>query len=117
MKLNIYGKKGNKKIIVKTYEAESYDMLFGIVDDVSALINIDDLKDLSEDSLIKAAAKVVTTSMGSIKELMHDIFDGITDEELRHASVKEIAQVIVDVFTYTFTEIGKGISEKNQKSR
>lgn len=117
MKLNIYGRKNGKRTVVKTYEAETYDMPFGIVDDVAALINLDQLKDLSEETLINTAANAVITGLDSIKELLHDMFDGITDDEIRHATVTDIAQVLVDVFKYTIEQISKGISEKNQTSR
>ena len=37
LKLNIY----NKKEIVKTYTAETYDLMFGTVEDLIDLINLD----------------------------------------------------------------------------
>lgn len=109
MKLNIY----NKKNIVKTYEADSYDLLFGVVEDVSNAINLDELKTGSENEILKLCLNLAAKSMGTVKELMKDIFDGITDEELKKAKVLEIATVLVDVVKYTIEQLGKNFSGKN----
>ena len=97
MKLNIYsGKK-----IIKTYEADTYDLKFGTLEDVANAINLDDLQTGSNTEIIKAAANLVMGSMETVKDLFKDIFDGITDEELRTCTVYEMANVLVDVVKYT----------------
>ena len=40
MKLPIY----QKKEIVKTYEADTYDLMFGVLEDVADAIKLDELK-------------------------------------------------------------------------
>ncbi len=103
MKLNIY----DKKKIVKTYEAETYDLMFGTLEDVAAVVKVDELKNGSDVEIIKLAVQAVMNSMGTVKELMHDIFDGITDDELRHTSVTELAVVLADVVKYTIKKLGE----------
>ena len=109
MKLHIYE---NKKI-VKTYEAETYDLMWGTVEDVAAAINIDTLKDANNFEILKLVTKLVTTNMNVFKKLLKDIFDGLTDDELRNTKVKEIAQVMVDVVIYTVGQLTQGSNEKN----
>lgn len=109
MYLNIY----EKKKIVKTYEADAYDLTFGVVEDVADAIKLDDLKSGTDAEIIKLAANLVLKSTGTVRELMKDIFEGITDEELRKTKVVEQAGVLVEVVKYTFEQIGKGLQKKN----
>lgn len=118
MKLNIYGKKNGRKTVVKTYEAPTYAISYGIVEDIIQLINIDDFNELTDDGLKLMIGKIVVSCMPTIRELLLDIFDGLTEEELRSATVPEIIQVIIEVFNYTISLIGMaGGDEKNRPSR
>lgn len=109
MYLNIY----EKKKVVKTYEADTYDLTFGVVEDVADAIKLDDLKSGTDAEIIKLAANLVLKSTGTVRELMKDIFEGITDEELRKTKVVEQAGVLVEVVKYTFEQIGKSLPRKN----
>ena len=109
MKLNIY----DRRKVVKTFEAESYDLPFGVVEDVADAIKIDELKTGSNDELFKLATGLVLKGTDTVKELMKDIFDGITDEDLKHARVTEMAEVIIEVVRYTFDQLSKGLNRKN----
>lgn len=109
MKLNVY----NRRQIVKTYEADAYDLPFGIVEDVADIIKIDDIKTGSNEELFKLAAGVVLKGTDTVKELMKDIFEGISDEELKKTRVTEMAQVLVEVVRYTFDQLQKGLNRKN----
>lgn len=107
MKLNVY----EKKRIVKTYEAETYDLMFGTIEDVAEAVNLDSLKTGSDVELIKMVGNLVMQSMGTVKELLKDIFDGITDDELKKVKVTEIAAVLLDVLKYTITQLNVGSSK------
>lgn len=109
MRLNIY--KG--KEIEKTYTADTYDLMFGTLEDIADAAHLDDMKTGSNEELIRMAAGLVTKSLGTVRDLMKDIFDGITDEELRHTKVAELAAVIVDVIKYTIGQLNRGIGQKN----
>lgn len=108
MILNIY----NKNTIIKTYEAENYDIKFGVVEDVIELFDMDELQKGDDIELIKLVGKTIPKSLGSIKNLMKDIFDGLTDEELRNVKIKEMAQIIVTIIKYALNQISDGISKK-----
>lgn len=109
MKLNIY--KGRN--IEKTYEADKYDLMFGTVEDVSNAVDLDAMKTGSDVEIIKMVGKLVMNSMDTVKNLLKDIFEGITDEELKRAKVKEIATVLVDVVKFTIEQLNFGNNGKN----
>ena len=66
LKLNIY--KG--KTIEKTYKAETFDIMFGTVED---LLNIIDLEKLNSDTEI---AKLIIKVFPLLKPLLKDVFEG-----------------------------------------
>ena len=109
MKLNIY----EKKKIIKTYETSTYDLMFGTVEDVANAIDLDSLKSGSDVEIIKMVGKLVMSSMDTVKNLLKDIFDGITDEELKQTKVTEIATVLVDVVKFTIAQLNLGGNGKN----
>lgn len=110
MKLNIY----DHKEVVKTYETGTYEIMFGTVEDLIDAANLDKIESGSDAELVVAATALVTNSMGTVKELLKDIFEGITDEELRHTRVSEIVSVIVEVLMYAIGQISVfGGSRKN----
>lgn len=109
MKLNIY----EKKKIIKTYTAETYDLLFGTVEDLVDILELDALKTGSDVEVIKLATNVITKGMDIIKPLLKDIFEGLTDDELRNTHVSEIVTVLVEVIKFAINQITKGQKLKN----
>lgn len=109
MKINVY----DKRKIIKTYEVDAYDLPFGILEDVADTIDIDSLKTGSDVEIITLVGKMIIKNKNIIKELLKDIFDGITDEELRKTTVTEMARVIVDIVTYTIGQLNLGNNSKN----
>lgn len=109
MELNIY----KKREIVKTYTADTYDLLFGVLEDVADAVKLDEMKTGTDAEIIKIVTNLVLHSMGTVKDLLKDIFPGITDEELKHTRVSEIAQVIIDVVKYTIGQLMQGFNSKN----
>lgn len=111
MRLDIY----DKKKIVKTYEADTYDLEFGILEDVADVVKIDDIETGSDAEILKMAAKAVIGSMDTVKYLLKDIFDGLTDDEIKHTRVSDISQVLLDVIRYTIEQLNRGLTSKNQQ--
>lgn len=109
LKLNIY----DKKQVVKTYTAETYDIMFGTVEDLLDVIDLDHLKTGNDAEFVKMIADAVVKGFDLIKPLLKDIFDGLTDDELRNAKVKEIALVILNVIKFTGAQIMRGSKGKN----
>lgn len=92
MKLNIYSEK-NKNEIEKTYTAETYDLMFGTVEDIIAIVDIDKLNDNL------AIATTVIKCWSKLKPFLKDVFPGVTDDELHRVKVKELIPTFASIFT------------------
>lgn len=117
MKLNIFGKDENgKKTIVKTYEVRQYDLMFGTVEELAREIKLDELKDINDEKILMTVGKLMITSMNVIKDLLMDMFDGITEDEIKHTTVREIAGILIDVVVYTITELDRSFQFGGSKN-
>ena len=101
MKLDIY----DHKTVVKTYETDEYEVMFGTVEDLINAAKLDTIEKGSDAEIVVAATNLVTTSMGTVKDLLKDIFDGLTDDEIKHTRVSDIVNVIVEVILYAVGQI------------
>lgn len=101
MKLDIY----DHKTVVKTYETDTYEIMFGTVEDLINAAKLDTIEKGSDAEIVVAATNLVTTSMGTVKDLLKDIFDGLTDDEIKHTRVSDIVNVIVEVILYAVGQI------------
>lgn len=102
--LNIY--KG--KEVEKTYTTDTYDIMFGTIESVVEIIDVNNLSNNLE------LGKMILKLLPQIKPLLKDIFDGVTDEEIKRTKVKELIPLFVEVFTYSLTELSSlGGNSKN----
>lgn len=97
MALNIY----DRKTIVKTYEADTYDMMFG---------TLEDLLKLAENASDEQA---VLKQMGIFRPFMKEIFPDVTDEELRQVRVKDVFNIMQEALAFAMTEISSSGDTKN----
>ena len=44
--------------------------------------------------------------LDAVNDLLKDIFEGLTDEELKKTKIKEIAIVLMQIVNFTFNQIG-----------
>lgn len=109
IKLHIY----NKKDIIKTYTADTYDVMFGTVEDLISLIDLDDIRTIDDIALIRIIGNLVMKSFDIIKFLLKDVFDGLTDEELKNTKVSEIISVLIEIVKFTTIQALKGNNSKN----
>ena len=107
MKLNIY----EKKKVVKTYETDTYDLMFGTVEDIADAIKLDELQTGADVEIIVMAGNLIKTSKETVKELLKDIFDGLTDEEIKKTKINEIVTCLVDVVKFTVSQLNIGKSK------
>lgn len=96
--LNIYK---NSKQIEKTYKASEFDLMWGTLEDLISIIDIDKLEDDT------ALTKMFFDVLPKIKPLLKEIFPGLTDSEIRRTKAKELLPVFMKAFKYGFSEIGK----------
>lgn len=104
LKLHIY--EGRK--IIKTYEAESIDLSFGVIEDV---LNAFDFEGMTSGSNAEIA-KAIIKCKDQLKPFLMDIFDGLTAEEVRHTRTQNLVEVFRGLYRYALGELG-GISRKN----
>ena len=104
LKLNIYSQKERdakgKRKIEKTYKVDSYELLYGTIEDVLNLF--DDVAILEKDEEI---FNIIKSARNQVNDLLKDIFIGISDDELKRTNFEEIATVIIDVLKSSLNEI------------
>lgn len=104
--LNIYDPVN--KLIVKQYTAETVDIMFGTIEDLIDIIDVEKLNDNME------WAKVIGVGMKKLKPLLKEVFTGVTDEELKNTKIKELVPLFINIFKYMMSEIsGLGNNSKN----
>lgn len=96
LKLYVTGTDGN----AKTYTADTIDCRFGIVEDILNVLDVDNL-----DNKASLAAMIIRSSK-QLKPFLKDLFEGVTDEELRSARTSNIIQIFKDIYSYAVNELG-----------
>ncbi len=104
--LNIYNAE-NKQEIEKTYSVNSVDLLFGTVED---LLNVIDLDKVNDD---KEVAIMIVKAWGQLKPFLKDVFPGLTDEEIKRIKINDIIPVFSDIFKAIGENIGLLVTGKN----
>ena len=104
--LNIYSAE-NKQEIEKTYSVNSVDLLFGTVED---LLNVIDLDKVNND---KEVAIMIVNAWGQLKPFLKDVFPGLTDEEIKRIKINDIIPVFSDIFKAIGENIGLLVTGKN----
>lgn len=108
LKLNIYGKENGKLVIEKTYSSDTYSLMFGTMEDVVHLIDVEKLQsgDINSPEFLGAVAQILVGSMDVVKPIMFEVFDGLTEDEIRNTKVSEIVPIFIDIFKYSMNEMG-----------
>ncbi|EGT4908113.1 hypothetical protein DAF77_14120 [Clostridioides difficile] len=106
LKLNIYSKE-NKNEIEKTYVTDTVNIMFGTIEDIFEIVDIEKINDNEE------IVKMVIKGMKLLKPFLKNVFDGLSDDELRQTNIKELVVVFVEIFKYTFNEIMGMPNSKN----
>lgn len=104
--LNIYNAE-NKQEIEKQYSVNSVDLLFGTVED---LLNVIDLDKVNDD---KEVAIMIVKAWGQLKPFLKDVFPGLTDEEIKRIKINDIIPVFSDIFKAIGENIGLLVTGKN----
>lgn len=101
LKLNIYDK--NK--IAKTYTADTTYIMYGTIEDIIGLIDFDKLTDLEDKATQIELGKIIIKAIPMLKPMLKEIFEELTDEEIRKTRVNELVPLFVEIFTYAFSEL------------
>lgn len=105
IKLNIYDRE--TKELSKTFTTDSFDLMFGTVEDIIAIIDLDKLNSKTE------TAKMIIMAWGELKPFLKDIFPGLTDEDIRGIKINEMIPVFMDIFKGISENMGLLINGKN----
>lgn len=103
MKLNVYK---NQKEIEKTYSIDTYDLMYGTVEDILAIF--DEVDDLSDNMKLFS---VIQKNRTKLNDLLLDIFPDMTEAELRKIKLKELVPLFIEMFNYVKDSFGN--PEKN----
>lgn len=102
LKLNIY----NKKRIVKTHVTNDVFLELGVCADVLKIIDIDKFSNMkSQTELVKEVMKIVIKCFSSFEEILLNLFDDLTADELRHTRVDEVAMLAVQIVGFTIDKL------------
>ena len=88
--------------------------MFGTVEDLLNLIDLENFNNSKNDmEFIKVVPEAVVKGFDIIKPLLKDIFEGLTDDELRNTKISEIVNILVSIIKITMTQITSGTKTKN----
>lgn len=105
IKLNIYDRE--TKQIAKTYTTDSIDLMFGTVEDILNVIDLDNLNDQ------KALAGMIVKGWAQLKPFLKDIFPGLTDDEIKGVKINEMIPVFMQIFAGISENMGVLMNGKN----
>jgi len=103
MKLNVYK---NQKEIEKTYSIDTYDIMYGTVEDILGIF--DEVDDLTDNMKLFS---VIQKNRTKLNDLLLDIFPDMTEDDLRKIKLKELVPLFIDLFNYVKDSFGN--PEKN----
>lgn len=91
------------KTVVKEYHAETIDLSFGVIEDVLDALDFENMKNQSE------MAGMIVKASKQLKPFLKDIFDGVTDEEIRHTRIQNLIDIFKDLYKYAMQELGAAV--------
>lgn len=116
LELKVY-KTRSLKAVEKTYKENDFRLSFGACEDILHAINIElftgNLDALSEEGKAAELTKMVIDALPVIKDILKDVFEGLTDDELKRTSIQDIVKVVVSIITYATTSLNRSVPEKN----
>lgn len=106
--LNIY--KG--KEIEKVYTANEFDIMFGTVEDLINLVDVDRLSgNVTDTDFIGAVAVLLKGGFDQVKSLLKELFPEVTDDELKRTKMKDVIGILAQVLKYGFAEMASASSK------
>lgn len=114
MILNIY----DKGKVMKTYETDSFRLMWGTIQQVSKVVNFDNLDFENKEKLTMSILDSLYELMDTVNMILIDIFPEITEEELSRTDALEIADVVMEAVFFVKDQIlgkfkNKGKNQKN----
>ena len=112
LKLNIYK---SKREIEKTYTAQDYDVMYGTVEDLLDLLDLEALTNTGDkEGIISAVTRLLKSREDVINPLLMDIFEGLTAAELRRTRAIDVLNVIVGLTGFSLDQL-RGLAFRPKK--
>lgn len=86
--------------IVKTYTTDTINCSFGVIEDIIDALNFEKMSSNME------IAVIVMKCSKQLKPFLKDVFEGVTDEELRSVKALDIVEIFKEIFKFAVGEIG-----------
>lgn len=113
LELTIYTDRTLKEI-EKKYATSDFKLSTGVAEDLLDLINIDMFNgELEENQQLGELLKVVVKGKNAFKDILKNVFDGLTDDECSRTDLKEFVRVVYNIITYTIGNLFSIADEKN----
>lgn len=96
LELQVKDKKGN---VIKTVEANTFDVYFGTIDNLMQLLDIDEQTSSFE------LLKKITKAWDEVTELLGDIFPGMSEQDWKYVRMNDLVPIVLQIVKYTFLEI------------
>lgn len=116
LKLNIYNTRRLKEI-EKTYIVNDFELSTGTCEDLLDLIDIDmfegGLEALSDEVKISQVLRTIVGGVQIFKDLLKDVFDGLTDDEIKRTKVGDIINCVALIIKYSVTGLASSFGGKN----
>lgn len=115
LQLNIYADKKLKEV-EKTYTTNDFELSFGACEDLLELVNIDmfegGLEALSDENKIALILKPIITGVPTFKDILKDVFDGLTDDELKRVKTSEFIKCVATIIKYSITGLASSFGKQ-----
>ena len=107
--------------VVHEYKRNSYSIRMGQLKKIIETLDLERVakwykskEKTSNEEALEIASNLVLGSYERVKELIQDIFPGLTDEEYENVRLNEVAQVLINAGKYALTNVSiLGSGRKN----
>lgn len=89
--------------IVKEYSVNALDLSFGVVEDVINILDFENMQDAKPKDYYML---ILFKAKEQIRPLLMEIFDGLTEDEVRHTRTKNLIEVFRGLFAHISEELG-----------
>ena len=118
LKLNIYTDKKCKEI-AKTLIEQDFELSTGVCEDVLRLIKVDEIDGItamSEESQSELLLDIITNNFEQFKDLLKNVFDDLTDEDLSRTKIKEMMHVVAQIIKFSFATLFSAFKTDKSKN-
>lgn len=116
LKLNVYVNRRLKEV-EKTYSTNDFELSTGACEDLLNIINIDmfegGLEALSDEAKITEVLKTIVGGVSVFKDILKDVFEGLTDDEIGRTKASEIINCVASIIKYSVTGLFSSFGSKN----